>query len=139
MRVVTTRFDAVEVDDDKIITFPLGMAGFEDLKRYFLLAHKDPIKWLQAVDDPDVAFIITEPFGLFPDYSFNVHTSVEEFLEVKSVDDILVFVILSVNEGKLTANLRAPIVINFKNMRAAQVLLEDDRVPVRFYINIPAK
>ena len=59
----TSRFGRLEVGKDKIIDFPTGLIGFPDIKRFILMDYKDTsLKWLQAVDDPDVAFIVTPPF-----------------------------------------------------------------------------
>lgn len=136
MKINTTRFGEIEVEEDKLINFPLGVPGFTHLKRYFLIDYKDPIKWLHAVDDPDIAFIVTEPFGIFPDYSFTVDDEVEEFLEIKDQSQLVVLVILTVAENKLNANLKAPILINASKLKAAQIILEDDRY--LFRVPLPA-
>jgi flagellar assembly factor FliW len=41
--------------------------------------------------------------------------------------DIVILSIISTSENGLTANLKAPIVSNTSTLKAAQVLLEDDR------------
>lgn len=131
MKINTTRFGEIDIEENKIIHFPLGIPGFTNLKRYILLDYKDPIKWLHAVDDPDVAFIVTEPFGLFPDYSLTVEDDVEEFLEIKDAAETVVLVILNVADNRLNANLKAPIIVNISKLKATQMILEDDRYSFR--------
>lgn len=131
MKINTTRFGEIDIEENKIIHFPLGIPGFTNLKRYILLDYKDPIKWLHAVDDPDVAFIVTEPFGLFPDYSLTVEDDVEEFLEIKDAAETVVLVILNVADNRLNANLKAPIIVNTSKLKATQMILEDDRYSFR--------
>jgi flagellar assembly factor FliW len=131
MKVNTTRFGEIDIEDNKIISFPLGIPGFPHLNRYFLLDYKDPIKWLHAVDDSDVAFIVTDPFVLFPDYSITVGDDAEEFLEIKKPADVVILVILTVADNKLNANLKAPIIANTSNLKATQIILEDDRYSFR--------
>ena len=131
MKINTTRFGEIEIEDAKIINFPLGIPGFANLKRYILLDYKDPIKWLHAVDDPDIAFIVTEPFGLFPDYSLTIEDDVEQFLEITDVAETIVLVILNVADNRLNANLKAPIIVNISKLKATQIILEDERYSFR--------
>ena len=71
MQVRTTRFGIVEIDDDRIITFPKGLLGFSAYTRYCLLQPSDDAAffWLQSVEEPSLAFVITDPGLFFPDYS----------------------------------------------------------------------
>ena len=58
----TSRFGKLEIAEDKIIKFPAGLLGFPHVKRYALLDYEEtPVKWLQAIDDPHVAFIVMDP------------------------------------------------------------------------------
>ncbi len=136
VKISTTRFGEIDIEENKIISFPMGIPGFPHLKRYVLLDYKDPIKWLHAVDDPDIAFIVTEPFGLFPDYSLTVEDDVEEFLEIKDLADTAILVILNVADNRLNANLKAPIIVNSSKLKATQIILEDDRYSFR--VPVPA-
>ena len=131
MKINTTRFGEIEIEDNKIITFYLGIPGFEDLKRYVLIDYKAPIQWLHAVDDPDVAFIVVNPFILFPDYSVQIKDDAEILLDIKDPKDTVILVILTVMQNNITANLKAPLVMNAANFRAAQIILEDERYVFR--------
>ncbi len=127
VKIVTTRFGEIEIDEKRIITFPMGIPGFAELKRYVLIDYKDPIKWLHAVDDPDVAFIVINPFVIFPSYSVDIRDDEESFLGIKVPADVVVLTILSVTNKSITANLRAPLVLNSANYHAAQILIDDER------------
>ena len=127
MKLNTTRFGEIEVEEDKIIEFPLGIPGFTALKRYILMEYKEPIRWLHAVDDPDVAFIVTDPFAIFPGYTFDMSDEVKDFLGIRDPKDIVVLVIITVEGSSLTVNLKAPIVFNAANFKAAQMLIDNDR------------
>ncbi|MBF0487025.1 MAG: flagellar assembly protein FliW [Nitrospirae bacterium] len=137
MKINTTRLGEVEVDDGKIISFPRGIIGFKKLTRFCLLPYKDPIQWLQSVDDPDVAFIVSDPFSLFNNYGFKVEDFVEEYLECKKIEDMAVFVILVVENNQLFANLKSPILINSANMRAAHLFIADDSVSMKALVERP--
>ena len=127
MKIKSTRFGEIEVAHNKIITFTLGIPGFEDLKRYFLIDYKEPIQWLHAVDDPDVAFIVTNPFLLFPDYFVNIRDDAETLLDIKDPGDMAILVILTVAGDRVTANLKAPLIMNAANFTAVQIILDDER------------
>jgi len=127
VKINTTRFGEIEIEESKIITFPLGIPGFADLKRYILIDYKDPIKWLHAVDDPDVAFIVINPFDLFPDYSVDIQDDVQSFLGIKKPTDLVILNILTVTNQGITANLKGPLVMNSANFQAAQILLDDEK------------
>lgn len=127
MKIPTTRFGELEVEDSRIIRFPLGIPGFAESKRYFLIDYKESIWWLQSVDDPDLAFIVTDPFSLFPDYSFKIGDDMETLLEIQDPQQIAVLALLSIDVSGVSVNLRAPLVINSAKFCGAQVLVEDER------------
>lgn len=120
MHIDSPRFGALEVEPSKIIEFPHGLPGFEDLKRYALL-HPDgeaggaPSYFiLQSVDDPAVAFHISDParFG----FNYEIALSDEDAAMIKLADPAAAaVVVMLVNEGGgVRANLNAPLVINLE-------------------------
>jgi len=127
MKVKTTRFGEIEVREEDILTFPRGLIGFPSLKRYVLLDHPGggPFKWLQALDQPQTAFAVTDPLIFFPDYRIPV--SLEDLAEIKIKDpsDGVVVVILVVPKDpyRITANLQGPLVINVKERLGMQLVL----------------
>jgi flagellar assembly factor FliW len=121
----STRFGELSVPEDKIITFKEGIPGFPYAKRYVLLDYKDTVlKWLQSVDDPDLAFIVTESSNIDPKYQIIVHNSVKEYLEVDNDESLVVLLILRIHEGKVIANFNGPLIINADKMLGAQVIVE---------------
>ncbi|HMK44977.1 MAG TPA: flagellar assembly protein FliW [Dissulfurispiraceae bacterium] len=131
MKIATTRFGEIEVAEDRFITFPLGIPGFDEQRHFVLLEHKDNISWLQAVDEPDLAFIVTEPFQLFPDYAFKVSDDMEKLLFVDDPRHLLVLAIIAVSESGATVNLRAPLLVNTSRMLGAQILSDDESLSFR--------
>ncbi len=124
----TTRFGRLEIAKDKVIHFPKGMIGFPDVKRYILMDYKDTLlKWLQSVDEKDVAFIVVPVFEFFPDYSVKIDNSTRDLLEIKNEEDIIILAVLRVDGDNVTANLQGPLVMNSINKRGLQVVNEDDR------------
>jgi len=128
-KVNTVRFGEIEVDEEKILRFKEGIPAFEDEHEFLLIPYdkESPILFMQSLQSPDLAFLVTSPFIFFPDYSFEIDDEITEDLEIKSQDDLQIYSILTVPNGevkKMTANLMAPVVLNGKNMLAKQVVLD---------------
>ena len=138
MKISTTRFGAVEVAAQDVLEFERGLFGFETVQRYVLLDHeeKSPIKLLQAVDRPELAFAVMEPFLICPDYDLSL--SAEEAARIGWWEEpgILVFVILGMSDppSEMTANLKGPIVVNLRLQRGLQVVMPGDRYPARYRV-----
>ncbi|MCC6177617.1 MAG: flagellar assembly protein FliW [Chloroflexi bacterium] len=135
----TTRFgelETVQVSADDLLTFPEGMPGFERHHRFALLTDErlHPFRWLQSLQDPLVGFLVIEPGLLAADYEFDVPDPDVELLRLEDPNEARVFSVLVVPEEitAMTANLQAPIVINPACGLAKQVILTDERFPLRF-------
>ena len=67
MEKVTTRvFGEIGVEEEKVITFPGGIVGFPDLRRFKLIYDEDKgsnvgIRWLQSIDEPMFAIPVMDP------------------------------------------------------------------------------
>ncbi|HNW26682.1 MAG TPA: flagellar assembly protein FliW [Candidatus Gastranaerophilaceae bacterium] len=137
MKIKTTRFGEIEVSEKFIFDFSEPIIGYEKEKQFALIEHKEnsAFRWLQAVDFPEVAFVVTVPgfFGI--DYSFELPETTQETLGIKEAEDILslnIVVIPRENPRKSTVNLLAPIIINIKNNKAGQIVLNSNDFPVDF-------
>ncbi len=124
--VETNRLTPKAVRDENIIHLPLGLLGFESIKRYALLVNPNetPFRWLQVLDQPDLAFLVLPALEVFPDYEPDVPTEDVRFLELNSPDDALVYNIVTLSaKGSATVNLKGPIVINRFTLKGKQVVL----------------
>ncbi len=143
MKVVSRRFGTYEIPEKKIITFPEGILGFEDEKKYVILEDgaDSPFKWLHAVDDPDLAFIIIDPRLFYPSYEIVLSKDDGEKLSLQNPEDAAVYVIVVIPEdpAQMTANLQAPLVINSQNRFGRQVVLSDNRYSLKHKILPRAK
>lgn len=125
IRFETSRFGSLEVNEEKIIYFEEGIPGFPDAKRYILIEYKDThLKWLQAVDDPDVAFIVSEPWVFEPEYSIRLDDYICQSLKVKNESDLVILLIIRVENGNVKPNLQGPLLINADTMLGMQVVLD---------------
>ena len=144
MKFESTRFGEIEVDPDVVIVFERGLPGFPECTQFIVMDHdrETPLKWLQCVDRPEVSFLIVEPEQILAAYQLDIPQQVLNLLELEGTEnpaDIAIFVLLNADEDRLTANLRAPVVVNVQKRRAHQMILEDADVPLRHVIEPPEK
>ena len=71
MDLLTTQFGKIQIDEENILEFRDGLAGFEEYKRFIIVSDKDlyPIFWLVSIDEPSLEFPIVNPFLFIPDYN----------------------------------------------------------------------
>ena len=140
MKLITRIFGAIEIEDDKIITFPKGIIGFPDMTLFALMHDKDKdsnaIRWLQSLDDPVFAMPVMDPLYVKPDFNPGVSEEVIQDLLPMADEDMLVLVTVTVPQDltKMTVNLKGPIIINSDSRVAAQVIIDDDNYPVKYPI-----
>jgi flagellar assembly factor FliW len=133
MQVHTTRFGTVDIAEDRVITFPKGLLGFQDHHRFCLLQPNDDacFFWLQCLDDPSLAFVVTDPVQFFPDYSVPVRNEQMEELKIKNIEDSQVLVIVNKVGATLTGNLQGPLVVNVAHRVGEQFVLAEKKWTTR--------
>lgn len=135
MLIQSTRFGQIEVDDSEIIHFPHALPGFPEEKKFALLPYlsDSPFAFLQSLNEPNLTFVVVEPFAFFKDYSFSLDDTVAAELGLSNDNPpkILNIVRIPENMEEITANLQAPIIINCKTRSAIQLILEKSPYAVR--------
>ena len=139
MLLQTKHFGGIEIAENSIIRFDSGLPGFELLKEFILIDSGDeasPFKWLQCINEPQMAFAIANPFLIVKDYDFVLGDEASVRLKIKKIEDVAVYVIVVVPEDyeKISMNLKAPLIINIKNNKGEQIILDTDKYTVRHYI-----
>lgn len=128
---------AIEVDENQLVTFVTPLLGFPLLKRFLIYQTQvGPTYWLQAVDDPKIGFCLLAPFqaGLDPDMEISMEDVSDIGAHSTADVDVYNVVVLDVNPDQRRANLRAPILVCRSSNLAKQVVLNDTRLPIRFYL-----
>ncbi len=135
MRIDSDRFGILEVPDNKVIKMKKPILGFENLTRYVLVEQDDfqPFLWLQAVDNPAVAFIVVNPVLFCADYRIAIHSKEVADLRITSVQNVEIYVIITVPKKieDMSLNLQGPILINAKNRLAKQLVLVNSDYRIR--------
>jgi len=133
MEIRTSRFGVVAVDDQRVITFPRGLLGFPDYRRFALIqtGQGNYFFWLQSVDDPNIAFVVTDPSTFFKDYDVAMRDETLGDLAFSDLKFAQVFVICNKVGEWLTGNLLGPIILNSENFLAQQVVLTEKKWTTR--------
>jgi flagellar assembly factor FliW len=135
VKVKTTRFGEHEVNPSDLITFADGLFGFENLKKYFVVDPGDStlILWLQSTEDEKVAFPVIEPKIFKPDYIAKLLPADLNGLELEALNNAKLYSILTIpaNVTEMSANIKAPVVINSQKKIGKQIVLQDSKLSVK--------
>ena len=123
--VETNEPQRVPVKTEHLISLPLGLLGFEQVKKYVLLAQpeEEPFMWLQMVDQPNQGFVVVAPARVLPEYAPDISPQDIEFLGIKAPGDAIVLNIVTVRaSGETTINLKGPLVLNCHTLIGKQCI-----------------
>jgi len=134
LSVRSTRFGEIEVREEDLLEFPEGLPGFPFHRRFFLVGEEgQPIRWLHSAEDGSLALPVADPFLILPTYEAEVCDEDLSPIGPFSPEDLVLLCVLVIPSGdplSMTANLKAPIVINVKTRKGKQVLVSGD-YPIR--------
>lgn len=134
---LATRFGEVRLDGDRLITFPAGLLGFADCRRYALAdlpGRPVAFKLLQSVDEPELAFLVL-PLDLVegPIGRSDLEQACDELgLEWQTLV-ALALVTLRQEDAKVhfSINLKAPLLIDSRRQLGRQHVFAGDAYPLR--------
>ena len=127
--IATNRFGLLEVEESNIVHFPKGIPAFEEEHEFIIVPYEEgsPYFFLQSAKSAELAFLLTEPFEFFSDYTVEIDDATVAELEIKNHESVEIYSILTIPNGSvryMTANLLAPIIINTENMQAKQIVMD---------------
>jgi len=141
MKIDTRYFGEVEIGEDKIIHFEKGIPGFDEYKDYTVLydieGEGEPFfSWLQCITEKSLAFPVVNPFRVAEDYNPVVEDALLEEIGEYTPEDLVLFLLATVPENpeKATVNMKAPLLINTKNRKGMQVIVENEDYEIRHRI-----
>ncbi len=136
MIIKTGRFGQLTIGDGDLLTLPQGLLGFPELTKYCLIDPSDEtlILWLQSIEKPDLSFPVLEPKIFKPDYMARLSALELRELKLDHLNQAAVLTILTIPEtiAEMTANLKAPVIINLKEKMAKQVVLQENDVSIKY-------
>ena len=130
----------VEVNEKKLIHFEYGIPGFEDLKKFAIIEIEEynPFLLLHSVEDFNIAMIVLNA-GLI-DLEEDIEISEEKFKELNDNEEheVGIFLILKIkgDDKEISANTKAPVLINFQNKKGKQIILDNENLSMDYPITI---
>lgn len=142
MQIKSRVFGEIEVAEDKIISFKKGLMGFEENTSYALLYDSERkngkgIMWLQSMEDANLAFPVIDPLSILPEYGPIVEDELlADIGENNSDSELLILCVLTVPADltRMTANTKAPLVINTITRKGCQIIVNNEEYEVRYNV-----
>ena len=139
IKIIESRLGKREIRVDKIIRFPRGIIGFEDVHEFILLQIREnaPLLVLQSLEKPTLGLLVADPFVFIPDYTLHVGDAEQKLLQADSADELAVLVTATIPPGKpeeTALNLLGPILINHRAHLGLQVPQIDTGGPTRVFV-----
>lgn len=122
----------------QVFTFEKGIPGFEQIKIFTRTTDPEsglPFANLQAVEQSDIQFLLTNPFWFYPEYEFDLSDEAKQELGLGDGhhQEVSAWVVVTLRTPmeQSTINLCAPIVMNEQSGKAKQVILHDSSYNTR--------
>lgn len=135
MKLQTKHHGIKEYEEEDIITFPKGLPGFKELKKYILFPIEDNnvFSMLHSIENAEIGIVVVSPFYVMKDYEFDLDDDRIKLLNIEAEADVSVLSTVCLNSDikKITTNLKAPIVINIKNKIGEQLILENEKYLIK--------
>lgn len=129
MRIETQRFGTITLDQEQLFLFPAGLIGMESLRDWALLPDLEnpAVAWLQSASRGDRALPLISPRAFFEDYRVQVSRRELAGLHMKPGAEMYVLSTIAGHGGKLTTNLRSPVLLNLSRRLGCQVITDNQQ------------
>jgi flagellar assembly factor FliW len=120
--------------DEDVITFEEGLVGFPGCKRFVVMESEalTPFRIFQCVDQRHVGFLVLDPRVVVKNYNRSIPEEAWSTVGVTDPSERLALVISIIGTApeESTANLQAPLLINYREMKGRQLILTGARYSV---------
>lgn len=135
MFVETSRFGKIEIQKEDVIFFPEGILGFDELHDFILVddPSEEIFAWLQSCESEKIAFPVLEPELFTESYKVDLSRRELDALELKTIGEARLFSIITIPQDPrlMTANLKAPLILNPRKRIGRQCVLQDHSLNIR--------
>ncbi|MBI1308352.1 MAG: hypothetical protein GC129_00640 [Proteobacteria bacterium] len=132
MLTFTTRFGQVQVNPERLITFPHGLFGFRDCTEFGLAklpnVENTPLLLLQCTNQPAIAFLVADPATLGLELKPEDRAEALRETKLPEASTQMMCIITLYDNGDsyyLTANLKAPVLIDSAAQTGSQFILSN--------------
>jgi flagellar assembly factor FliW len=135
MEIISPIHGKMIYEENEIIYFEKGIPGLNNYKKFIIkeVGEDSPFKIMQSIEDTELGFIIISPFFVKEDYEIKLSEEVLDSLEINTPDEVVLYSIVNLNSKveEITANLKAPLVINIKTKKGQQYILDKEKYKIR--------
>ncbi|WP_418223613.1 flagellar assembly protein FliW [Clostridium isatidis] len=135
MEIISPVHGKMIYEENEIIYFEKGIPGFDELKKYIIkeVDEESPFKIMQSIENAELGFIIISPFEIKKDYEIKLSNEIIEALNIQNQKDVLLYSIVKLDSKieNITANLKAPLVININSKKGQQYILDKEDYNIR--------
>ncbi len=135
--IETKAYGVIPIEERQIVSFPLGLYGFEGHREFALLdSDTPPFYWLQSMESREVAFILVNPYVIVPEYVLDISEDDLDTIENPAPEDLLVFAIVTIPAERrdMSCNLQGPVIIHRDRRIGRQSISLDQRWPIKRYL-----
>jgi flagellar assembly factor FliW len=129
-KIKSSNFGELEIQPENIFYFENGLLGFEMFNNFVLITDDDivPFKWLMSIEEPEIMFPLISPFFIDTEYNLEKNIDLEQYI---------LFSIVTFNDGNgnVTANLKAPVILNSDDLTGEQIIITSDKYNVNHIIS----
>lgn len=135
LSIATSRFGQVSADESDVIHFSEGLLGFADLRKFVLLddPNDEIFAWLQSCESAQIAFPVLDPEVFVENFKVSLTKADQEALQLTSAAPPRFLSIITIPDDptQMTANLKAPVILNVAKKLARQCVLQDNHLAIR--------
>jgi flagellar assembly factor FliW len=127
-----TRFGEVQLRADRLLEFPHGLFGFRECTQFGLAklpnVEQSPLMLMQCINQPAIAFLVADPATLGIELTGGDKTEALEETKLTAASTQFLTILTLYDAGEsyyLTANLKAPILIDSAKKTGMQFILSN--------------
>jgi flagellar assembly factor FliW len=138
-KIISRNFGAVEFSPGEQFVFPNGLPGFPCETDFLPVEVPDqlPLVYLQSLRTSDLCFVAAPVNCVVEDYQLCADAEDLTLIDLgpdnaRGPQTLCLALLCFAEDGRATANLRAPLIVNLRNRRGVQAIRNDDRYAFRF-------
>jgi len=133
MMIQTPYFGEVEIEKEKMVKFEKGIPGFQDETQFVFIELPETPFFIMHSTQSELYFFVINPYQFISDYEVLITDAVVEALDIENSKDVAIYNIVTLKDDiyQSTANLQAPIIVNAKNKKGKQVILNQTSYSIR--------
>ena len=147
VEIKTKYFGSIPLDSGLLVEFPTGLPAFGRERAFLAIEHPRtaPLVLLQSITTPDLCFLALPVSEVDPGYQLLISAEdktvlgIEQTVDPPANTDVAALALIAVRQdGRVSANLMSPVVVNRANRRAIQSVRWDGLYSHEHLLRLPS-